>query len=82
MADKVKSVRELKLVAGFSDGDNRTLSFPDPADNLTKTAITAETFVNAAKKVLLGDKTGADMTGWKSAKVYESTTTYLDLTTA
>ena len=82
MADKVKTVKELKLVAGFSDGDDRTLSFPNPADNLTKTQITATAFVNAAKAVLLGDKTGADMTGWKSAKVFESTTTYLDLTTA
>lgn len=82
MADKVKSVKELKLVAGFSDGDDRTLSVPDPNDGLTKTQITNSTFVDAAKAVLLGDKTGADMTGWKSAKIFESTTTYLDLTTA
>lgn len=82
MADKVKSVRELKLVAGFEDGDDRTLAFPDPKDNLTKTQITAAAFVKAAKAALVGDKAGAGMTGWKSAKVFESTTTYLDLTTA
>jgi len=81
MADKVKRVRELKLVAGFSDGDDRTLSFPNPKNNLTRAQITATAFVNAAKAALLGDKTGADMTGWKSAKIFESTTTYLDLTT-
>ena len=82
MADKTKTVRELKLVAGFSDGDDRTLSIPNPTDGLTKTQITATAFVDAAKAVLLGDKTGADMTGWKSAKIFESTTVYLDLTTA
>lgn len=82
MADKVKHVRELKLVAGFADGDDRTLAFPDPKDNLTKTQITASSFVSAAKKALIGDKAGAQMTGWKSAKIFESTTTYLDLTTA
>lgn len=82
MADKTKTVKELKLVAGFTDGDDRTLSIANPKDGLTKTQITATAFVKAARSALLGDKTGAGMTGWKSAKIFESTTTYLDLTTA
>lgn len=82
MADKVKSVRELKLVAGFADGDDRTLTVPDPKNSLTRTNFIATAFINAAKAVLIGDKAGAGMTGWKSAKIFESTTTYLDLTTA
>lgn len=82
MADKVKTIRELKLVAGFEDGDDRTLSVPNPKTSITKANITGSGFYNAAKLALIGDKTGAVMTGWKSAKIFESTTTYLDLTTA
>ena len=82
MADKVKTVRELKLVAGFSDGDDRTLSVPNPKSTITASQLTATAFYDAAKAALIGDKTGAAMTGWKSAKIFESTTVYLDLATA
>lgn len=86
MADRVKTTRELKLVAAFSDGDDRTLAIPNPKSGLTKNDITSGTdgtaLTNAAAAVLIGDKTGADFTTWKSAKVVEQTTVYLDLTTA
>jgi len=81
MADRIKNVRELKLVAKFSDGDDRTISAPNPRTGLTKDHINGASFIKAAKASLIGDKTGANMTGWKSAAIYESTTVYLDLTT-
>ena len=82
MADKTKTSKELKLVASFSDGDDRTLSISKPKSTITKSDINATAFKNAAAAVLIGDKTGADFTTWKSAKVVEQTTVYLDLTTA
>ena len=80
MADKVKTVKQLKLVAKFADGDDRTIAVDDPVDGLTKDEINAAEFVNTAKAVLIGDKAAAQMVGWKSAAIHESTTVYLDLT--
>ena len=81
MADKVKSSQTLKLVAAFEDGDDRTLSIPTTRNDITKTNINNSTFVNAAKAVLIGDKTGADFKKWKSAQTVAQTVVYLDLTT-
>lgn len=80
MADRVKTVRELKLVASFDDGDDRTVTQNDPRNGLTKADILDPDFVASSKTALIGDKTGAQMVGWKSAKVYESTIVYLDIT--
>lgn len=81
MADKVTRTKLLKLVAQFSDGDDRTLTQPDPRSNLQPADFGGE-FKAYAAKALLGDKTGAAFSGWKSAKVYDTTTVHLDLTTA
>lgn len=79
MADKVKSTKQLKLVAGFEDGDDRTISLDNP-----KTDITAEE-INAleagATAAIIGDKADAAFTGWKDARIVESEVVYLDLTT-
>lgn len=78
MADKVKNSNHLKLVAGFADGDDRTITIENP-----KSDITAEQ-INALKPYAIaaiqGDKTGATCTGWRDAKVVQSTTVYLDIT--
>ena len=79
MADTVKSSNQLKLVAAFSDGDDRTIAVDDPKTGLTKDDINDELFISAAKNVLVGDKAGAPFVGWKSAKVVEQTTVNLDL---
>ena len=80
MADRVKSSKQLKLVMGFADGDDRTLALDDPADNLTAATINSKATAFAA--AVEGDKTAAAFTKFKSAKIVEQTTTYLDLTTA
>lgn len=77
MADTTKTTKELKLVAGFVDGDTRTISYPDPRANLTADEINA--VKPAAEKVLIGDKNGADFADWQSAKVVENSTVYLDI---
>jgi len=64
MADRIKNVRELKLVAKFSDGDDRTLSFDNPKATLTTDQLAAQ--INEASayakthQVILGDKIGAE----------------------
>lgn len=77
MADTVKTTKQLKLQAGFVDGDDRTLTFDNPSDGLTKADIMD---INEDAAVcLIGDKTGAAFDSWKSAKIVETQTTYLDL---
>ena len=78
MADKTKTTKQLKLVAGFSDGDDRTISIDNPKASISAADINA--LKTDAIAVLQGDKTGATMTGWRDAKVVEATTVYLDIT--
>lgn len=79
MADKVVNTNQLKLVAQFADGDDRTLTIDAPKSTLAKANIVNDEFIASAKAVLIGDKTGAEFTKWKSAQVRESTTVYLDI---
>ena len=85
MADRTVTSKQLKLVANFEDGDDRTIAIPAPLTTLTKAKILTQkvdgeqSFTEAAAKVLVGDKTGAKFKNWKSAKVYDTTTVYLDL---
>ena len=87
MSDRTVTSKQLKLVANFEDGDDRTIAIPAPKTTLTKANILTatipdsdgETFTSAASKVLVSDKTGAKFKNWKSAKVYDTTTVYLDL---
>ena len=80
MADKTKTSKQLKLVAQFADGDDRTLAVDAPKSTLAKANIVNDEFIASAKAVLIGDKTGAEFTKWKSAKIHESETVYLDIT--
>ena len=78
MADTVSTSRELKLVAGFVDGDERTISYPNPKSSITSAQIEA---LNAsASSVLIGDKYGAPFNMFLDAEIVAKTTTKLDLT--
>ena len=78
MADKTTTTNELKLVAGFVDGDERTLRFSDPKSTITAADIEA---LNAsASSVLIGDKYGAPFNMFLDAAIVAKTTTKLDLT--
>ena len=74
MADKVKTVKQLKLVAQFADDDDRTISLDDPKSTLTGAQIKA-----VSGSALIGDKAAAAFTKWKSAHILEQTVVYLDL---
>lgn len=77
MADKTKLSYQLKLLAGFADGDTRTITLENPKPNLTASEINA---INAlAAGVLIGDKYGAAFAELKDANIVETQTTYLDL---
>ena len=80
MADTTKTTKQLKLVAGFIDGDARTISLDNPRDSITAADISAMDSIAAG--VIFGDKAEAGFMRWKSAKTVESTVKYLDLTTA
>ena len=77
MADKTTTSLELKLVAGFVDGDERTISYPNPKSTITAAQIEA---LNAsASSVLIGDKYGAPFNMFLDAEIVSKTTTKLDL---
>lgn len=78
MADRTKHSNQLKLVVGFEDGDDRTISLENPKGDITAAQINA--LKPAVIAALQGDKAGATPTGWRDAKVVESTTVYLDIT--
>ena len=78
-ADTVTSSCEGKLVVEFYDGDNRTLSVPNPKTNLTATQVNAVVNQMVTDQPLIGDKFGASIVGASSFKVIEKTETKLDL---
>lgn len=77
MSDKVSSTVQLKVVAGFSDGDERTISIDNPKNNVTPAQIKA--LDSLAAGVIVGDKYGAPFTTFKDAGIYEVTKVELDL---
>lgn len=78
MSDTTKTTKQLKLVAGFADGDDRTISVDNPKNDITAEQINAlKPYAIAA---IQGDKAGSEMTGWRDAKIVEATTVYLDIT--
>ena len=79
MADKITEVRELKLEAGFYDGDTRTIPVPDPKTNLTAAQIKAVAATAKTTQAIIGDKNSAAFVGFKSAKITRKKTTQLDL---
>lgn len=72
---KITTQNNLKLLAGFADEDDRTITIRDPKPNLTATQINA--VGRLAIGVLIGDKFGAEFTRFKEAKYVEGTTTTL-----
>ncbi len=78
MADIVKTTKQLNLVAGFEDGDDRTITVDNPKDDITAAKLNG-TLKNNATMTLIGDKAGAKFTGWNSALIVETTVTTLDL---
>ena len=77
MADTFKTNKALKIVAGFADGDERTISIDNPSATVSAAAISA--LDSLASGVLIGDKYGAAFTKFKDAGIYETTTVYLDI---
>lgn len=57
MASVVTTSTEIVAVARFTDDDTRTITIPNPKEEITQEEIT--TFETAASKVLIGDRTGA-----------------------
>lgn len=78
MADTIKTSKQLKLVAGFNDGDDRTISIDAPRSDITAEEIQAL----PAESAIVGDKAGAAFKEWKSAAIVETTVTTLDLASA
>lgn len=77
MADKVSTNYQLKIVAGFADGDERTISYENPRSNLTAADIKA--LDSLAAGVLIGDKYGAAFSTFKDAGVYTISKVELDI---
>ncbi|MBQ4494214.1 MAG: hypothetical protein II968_00445 [Selenomonadaceae bacterium] len=84
MADIIKTRNTIQVVAEFSDGDDRTITFDNPKAALTEAQLAAQ--INEASayakahQVILGDKIGAEFTRFKTARKVSGTTKYLDLT--
>lgn len=76
MSDTTKTTKQLKLLAGFADEDDRTITIDDPKLNLTWDDI--ETF-QAVSQVLIGDKFGAPFTRYKEAKYVDTTLTEIEV---
>ena len=80
MADKTTTNTTLSILAGFSDGDDRTINIDNPntAINLGNAVHSLGSYA-ATNQIILGDKTGASFTEFKSAKLVTKTKTVLDL---
>lgn len=76
MADTVKTTNQLKLLAGFADEDDRTITLNNPRGGITAADITR--LGELAEPVLIGDKYGAAFTRFKSAKYVTKYETTLD----
>lgn len=77
MADKIVTTSELRILVGFVDEDDRTISIPNPSPNLTEQQVKAvETY---AAPVLIGDKYQAAFSRFKSARYVEVTRKTFDL---
>lgn len=70
---KVTQYNKLKLLAGFIDEDDRTLSIDNPKPNLTAAQINQ--VGTLALNVLIGDKHAAKFTRFKEASYVEGVTT-------
>ena len=80
MADKTTTTTTLNIVAGFEDGDDRTILVDNPntAINLGDAVHNLGEYAKT-NQVILGDKAGAAFSDFKSAKLVTKTKTVLDL---
>lgn len=80
MADKTTVTTTLNVVAGFDDGDDRTILIDNPntAINLGNAVRELGEYAKT-NQVILGDKAGAAFNSFKSAKIVTKTKTVLDL---
>ena len=78
-ADTVISSSTGNLIVNFYDGDTRTLPIDDPRDDLTATEINA--FVENLKtnQPIIGDKTGASITGAQKFTIVDKVEVKFDL---
>jgi hypothetical protein len=79
MADTIKSASELKLEAYFQDNDTRIITVDNPKSDLTAAQIKAVGVTMKTTNAILGDKGGADVMGFRTAKTITTTRTDLDL---
>ena len=77
MANKITNSYRLAVVAGFADGDERTISIEDPREDVTASDINALNTV--AAEVLIGDKYGASFTVFKGAKKIQQRVTEYEI---
>lgn len=79
MADKVVEKSTLSLEMEFSDGDTRTITVDNPKETIAASTINSLGNFAATNAIFIGDKAGAALSRFKTAKVTSGTTTYLDL---
>lgn len=80
MADKTTVTTTLNVVAGFADGDDRTILIDNPntAINLGNAVRELGEYAKT-NQVILGDKAGSAFTAFKTAKLVTKQKTVLDL---
>ena len=78
--DTVTSSREGNLIVKFYDGDTRTVKLDNPKTNLTAANVKSFVQFMITNQPIIGDKTGASLTGAESFKIVEKTDRKLDLT--
>lgn len=79
MADKTTASKELKLGAQFYDNDDRTLSIDNPKNGVTAAQIKEFATVLRNTAAIIGDKSGAEFVGFKTARVVEQKRVDFDL---
>ena len=80
MSDVTKIKNVLVLEGEFKDGDTRTQSFANDAEEITAEQINAIGDFVQENNLFIGDKAGADFLRYKSAKTRRVVTTQYDIT--
>lgn len=78
-ADTVTSSSVGNLIVKFYDGDTRTLPIDDPRADLTTTEINEFVQVLKDTQPIVGDKTGASVTGAEKFTIVDKTDVKFDL---
>lgn len=73
---EIKTFNQIKLLAGFADEDDRTLTLDNPNTSLDLGTAIGQ-LESLAADVLIGDKYGAPFTRFKEAKILQGTRTEL-----